>query len=183
MYSSRGKQKVLQIVTSASVCRLCCETTIVLIPFGIFTLLYASHHICQLFCPFFEDCTELNTKEITVCLQGAICFVCKNLFGKNLTQLHTFLVKAVYIPDKALEHDLVLKVRKKGTHCLRCQLLTNDNAGRTIALKFLIIVLIFLTAGKSNNLCHHICAKLLLASASLDIYIHTTLAVLEANKL
>ena len=34
----------------------------------------------------------------------------QNTFCKNLTKLYAFLVKAVQIPYKALEHDFVFKV-------------------------------------------------------------------------
>ena len=54
--------------------------------------------------------------------------MCKHLLGKNLTELYTFLVKAVDIPDEALEHYFVLKVRKDGTDCLRSKPVTDDNA-------------------------------------------------------
>ena len=45
--------------------------------------------------------------------------MCKNTFCKNLTKLYTFLVEAVQVPYKALEHDLVLKVCKKRTQRLQ----------------------------------------------------------------
>ena len=51
-----------------------------------------------------------DIQQITVCFQRSVCLMGKDFLGQNLTQLHAFLIEAVYIPYKALEHDLVLKV-------------------------------------------------------------------------
>ena len=72
----------------------------------------------------------------------------KDALSENLTKLNTLLVKAVQVPYKALEHDLILKVSKKSTKGGRCKLITDDNAGWTFALEVLIQVLIFFAAGK-----------------------------------
>ena len=74
-------------------------------------------------------------------------------FCQNLTQLYAFLIEAVYIPCKALEHNLILKMCKQCTQSLRGQPVADDNAGRTSAFKILIAVIICFTAGKCNNLC------------------------------
>lgn len=57
---------------------------------------------------------------------------------QNLTQLYAFLIEAVYIPCKALEHNLILKMCKQCTQSLRGQPVTDDNAGRTSAFEFLL---------------------------------------------
>ena len=107
----------------------------------------------------------------------------KNTFCKNLTKLYTLLVKAVQVPYKALEHDLVLKVSKQCTKGSWCKLLANDNAGRTFTFKVLVQVLILFTAGKCNNLSCHVSAELLLAGAVLNVNIYAKLAVLKADEL
>ena len=73
-------------------------------------------------------------------------------FCQNLTQLYAFLIEAVYIPCKALEHNLIFKMCKQCTQSLRGQLVADDNAGRTSAFEILIAVIICLTAGKCNDL-------------------------------
>ena len=107
----------------------------------------------------------------------------KNTFCKNLTKLYTLLVKAVQVPYKALEHDLILKVSKKSTKGSRCKLITDDNAGWTFALEILIQVLILLAAGKCNDLSSNIGAKLLLAGTVLNVNIYSKLALLKADEL
>ena len=52
-------------------------------------------------------------------------------FCQNLTQLYAFLIEAVYIPCKALEHNLIFKMCKQCTQSLRGQLVADDNAGRS----------------------------------------------------
>ena len=107
----------------------------------------------------------------------------ENTFCKNLTKLYTLLVKAVQVPYKALEHDLVLKVCKKRTQRLRCKFLTNNDTGRTSALEVFVQVLIFFSACKSNDLCCNVCTEFLLACAVLDININTKLALFKADEL
>ena len=51
----------------------------------------------------------------------------KYTFGKYFPKLNTFLVEAVHIPYKSLEHNLILKMCKKCTECLWCQFFTDDN--------------------------------------------------------
>ena len=63
-------------------------------------------------------------------------------FCQNLTQLYAFLIEAVYIPCKALEHNLIFKMCKQCTQSLRGQLVADDNAGRTSAFEILIAVII-----------------------------------------
>ena len=107
----------------------------------------------------------------------------KDTLSENLTKLNTLLVKAVQVPYKALEHDLILKVSKKSTKGGRCKLITDDNAGWTFALEVLIQVLIFFAAGKCNDLSSNIGAKLLLAGAVLNVNIYSKLALLKADEL
>ena len=47
--------------------------------------------------------------------------------SKDFTKLNAFLVEAVHIPYKSLEHNLILKMCKKCTECLWCQFFTDDN--------------------------------------------------------
>ena len=89
-------------------------------------------------------------------------------FCQNLTQLYAFLIEAVYIPCKALEHNLIFKMCKQCTQSLRGQLVADDNAGRTSAFEILIAVLIGFTTCKCNDLSSNICTKLLLACAVLN---------------
>ena len=76
-----------------------------------------------------------DIQQITVNFQCSVSVVCKYTFCKDFTKLYTLLVEAVQIPEEALEHDLVLKVCQKCTKGCRCKLLTDDNTGRTSALK------------------------------------------------
>ncbi len=87
----------------------------------------------------------------------------QNALCKDLAELYAFLIEAVDVPDKALEHDLVLEVCKKGTQRLRGELLADDDARRTAALEVLVRVLIVLAAGEGDDLSGDICAQLLLA--------------------
>ena len=81
----------------------------------------------------------------------------EDALGKNLAELNAFLIEAVQIPDKALEHDLVLKVCEQSAERSRCQLVTDDDAGRAAAFKLFVVVRIVLAAGKGNNLCDNVC--------------------------
>ena len=125
----------------------------------------------------------LNTQQVAVLLECAVGLVREDALGKNLAELNAFLIEAVQIPDKALEHDLVLKVCEQSAERSRCQLVTDDDAGRAAALKLLVVVRIVLAAGKGNNLCDNVCTQLLLAGAALNVDICADLAVLEADKL
>ena len=104
-------------------------------------------------------------------------------FCQNLTQLYAFLIEAVYIPCKALEHNLIFKMCKQCTQSLRGQLVADDNAGRTSAFEILITVLIGFTTCKCNDLGSYICTKFLLACTILDHNICFHLAVLVSNEL
>ena len=68
-----------------------------------------------------------DVEELAVLGEGSVGFVGKNFLGEDLTKLNTFLIEGIDIPYKALEHYLVLKVRKKSTQRLRIKLITNDN--------------------------------------------------------
>ena len=46
-------------------------------------------------------------------LQRSVCLMCKDAFGQNFAELYAFLVKAVQVPQEALEHHLVLKMGKQ----------------------------------------------------------------------
>ena len=107
----------------------------------------------------------------------------KYLCSKYFTKLNTFLIEAVDIPYKSLEHNLVFKVCKKCSKCFRSKLFTYDDAGWTTTLEVLIAVVILFTTSKSYDLCSNICAKLLLACPSLNVYIRTNLAVLKSDEL
>ena len=53
---------------------------------------------------------DLDIQQITENLQRAVCLMSQHLLGQHLSKLHAFLVKAVYIPHKSLEHHFILKV-------------------------------------------------------------------------
>ena len=95
--------------------------------------------------------------------------MCKHALCQNLSKLYAFLVKAVHIPQEALEHDLVLKVCQKCSERLWVYLLTDDDAGWTSALEILVAVLIGFAACECHDLSCDICAELLLACAVLDL--------------
>ena len=109
--------------------------------------------------------------------------MCKHALCQNLSKLYAFLVKAVHIPQEALEHDLVLKVCQKCSERLWVYLLTDDDAGWTSALEILVAVLIGFAACECHDLSCDICAELLLACAVLDHNICADLAVLKADTL
>ena len=124
-----------------------------------------------------------DIQKIAVLFQRSVCLMSQYFLSQYLAQLNAFLIKAVYIPDEALEHDLVLKVCQQRTQSFRIQLITDDDAGGTSALEILVAVVICFTAGESYDLCSYVSAKLLLAGAALDIYICADLAVSETYKL
>ena len=126
---------------------------------------------------------RLDVKQITEYLQRTICLVCKYLLCKYLTKLNTFLIEAVDVPQESLEHNLVLEMCKQCTKCLWIKLLTDNDRRWTTTLEVLVAVLILLTTCKCYDLCSNICAELLLACASLNLYIRADLAVLECDKL
>ena len=95
----------------------------------------------------------------------------KHFLRKHFTELYAFLVKTVDIPYKSLEHYFVFKMSQKGTKCLRCQLVADDNARWAAAFEVLIAIFIFFTTGKRNNLCGYVSTQFLLACAALDIHI------------
>ena len=137
---------------------------------------------CGLFW-LWSDQNFLDIKQITVNFQCSVSVVCKYTFCKDFTKLYTLLVEAVQIPEEALEHDLVLKVCQKCTKGCMCKLLTDDNTGRTSALKVFIQVLIFFAAGESYDLSCNVCAELLLAGAVFNINIYTKLTLLKSDEL
>ena len=63
---------------------------------------------------------RLNVQKITEYSQGSVCLMCKYAFCKDFTELNTFLIEAVYIPQESLEHDLVLEVSKQCSERCRC---------------------------------------------------------------
>ena len=64
----------------------------------------------------------MSDQEIRISLEDFIALTAlKDLLCKNLTELYSFLIEGVEVPEEALEHDLVLEVGEQGTECLRCQ--------------------------------------------------------------
>ena len=61
------------------------------------------------------SCQQLNIQKLSILSKSAFCLMCKNSLCKYLTKLNTFLIEAVDVPYKSLEHNLVLKVSKKCT--------------------------------------------------------------------
>ena len=58
----------------------------------------------------------------------------QNALSKELAELYAFLVEAVDVPYKALEHDLVLEVCKERAERLGIEVIARDDAGRTAAM-------------------------------------------------
>lgn len=52
----------------------------------------------------------LNIQQLTVCFQCPICLMGKYTFCQYFSKLYAFLIKAVQIPYKSLEHDFILEV-------------------------------------------------------------------------
>ena len=71
-----------------------------------------------------------DLKHIRVRLQSAVGVVSQNALSKEFAELYAFLVEAVDVPYKALEHNLVLEVSKECAERLGSQLLAGDDAGR-----------------------------------------------------
>ena len=109
--------------------------------------------------------------------------MCEYFLCKHLAELYAFLVEAVYIPQEALEHDLVLEMGEQCANGFRSESLSNDDAGRTVAGELLIVVLVVPAAGECHDLRNHVRAKLLLAGAALDVYVNAELALLKADEL
>ena len=124
-----------------------------------------------------------DSEQLAVGGQSAFGLLREDLLREDLAQLDALLVEAVDIPDKALEHDLVLEMRKDGAECFRSQLVADDDAGGTSALEILVPVFIVLAAGKGHDLRRDVRAELLLAGAVLDDHIVRHLALLKADEL
>ena len=107
----------------------------------------------------------------------------QHALGQHLAQLHALLVKAVQVPRKALEHDLVLKVRQQRAERLRGQLLADDDAGGTAAGEVLVAVVVGLAAGEGDDLRGDVRAQLLLAGAALNDDVGRHLTAAEADEL
>ena len=107
----------------------------------------------------------------------------QDTFCQYLTQLNTFLIKAIHIPKESLEHYFVLKMCQKCSQASRIHLITNDNTGWTSTFKVLIAVVVFFTAGKCDDLSCYIRSELLLACASLNLHISVHLVVTISYKL
>ena len=65
----------------------------------------------------------------------------QHALGQYLPQLYALLVKAVQVPHKALEHDLIFKMGQECAQSLGIQPVADDDAGGTSALKVLVLVL------------------------------------------
>ena len=126
---------------------------------------------------------SLDREQVAVNSQSAVSIVSEHLLCKNLAQLYTFLVEAVQIPYKALEHDLVFKVRKQSAKGTRRQLLADNDTGRTSAFKPLIQICIVFATGKCDDLRGNVCTEFLLACAALDINVTANLGLSESDEL
>ena len=109
--------------------------------------------------------------------------MCQDTLCQHFSKLNALLVKAVDVPQESLEHHLILKMSKKRSQRSRCQLISNDNAGRTSSLKILVSVLVLFSAGEGDNLRRDIGTELLLAGGVLNDDIRAGLALPEAYKL
>ena len=107
----------------------------------------------------------------------------QNALSKELAELYAFLVEAVDVPYKALEHDLVLEVCKERAERLGIEVIARDDAGRTAAGECLVGILVVLAACKCHDLCCNVSAELLLAGAALDDNVHARLVLFEADEL
>ncbi len=54
-----------------------------------------------------------DLQKLAVSAERSVCFVGENTLCKHFAQLHALLIEAVDIPDKSLEHDLVLKMSQE----------------------------------------------------------------------
>ena len=109
--------------------------------------------------------------------------MCQDFLRKQLSELNALLIKGIHVPKEALEHDFIFEMCQQSAEGCRCQLVADDDAGRSAALEILILVIILLSAGKGHDLRCDIGAELLLAGAVLNCYIVLTLTVLKANEL
>ena len=72
---------------------------------------------------------------------------------------------------------------KKCAECLRDQLVSNDDAGRSSACEILVRILIVFAECERDDLSCDVCREFLLACGALDIQIVVHLVVLEADEL
>ena len=76
-----------------------------------------------------DPCIPSDIQQVAIYLQCTVCLMGQYAFCQNLTQLYAFLIEAVYIPCKALEHNLIFKMCKQCTQSFRGQLVADDNPG------------------------------------------------------
>ena len=51
-----------------------------------------------------------DIQQITELLQRPVCLMGQDSLGQHLAKLYAFLIKAVDVPHKTLEHDFIFKV-------------------------------------------------------------------------
>ena len=106
---------------------------------------------------------DSDFQEVAERFQRPVRFMRKNPLCQHLPQLYSFLVKAVQVPQEALEHHLVFKMRQQRAKCFRCQSVTDNDTRRPVSSEVLISVFVLLSAGKGHYLGSNIRAQLLLA--------------------
>ena len=96
------------------------------------SVITASKHLLCRGCPeihlLFYVPELSDIQKIAVFLKSSVCIVSKDSLCQNFSKLNTFLVEAVYIPQEALEHYLVLEMSKECTKCSRIELVTDYDA-------------------------------------------------------
>ena len=107
-----------------------------------------------------------DLQQITEGFQCPVCLMGKHALGQYFAQLYAFLVEAVQVPQEALEHHLVLEMRKQRPQRFRRKLLPDDDAAGPVAFEVLVPVFILLAASKGQDLGRYVRAELLLARAS-----------------
>ena len=127
--------------------------------------------------------TGSDIQKLCIGCERAVGISCEDLLGELLAELHAFLIEGVQVPDEALEHDLVLEVRKQCAERFGRQLIADDDGGRTVACKVLVRIFIILAAGEGHDLRYDIGTELLLGSAVLDDDVGRHLALAEADEL
>ena len=75
-----------------------------------------------------QEFLNLLYKQVCESFKGTVHFSAENCLCKYLTELYSFLVERVDVPDEALEHYLVFEVSKKGSDRCWVNLLSVDKA-------------------------------------------------------
>ena len=124
-----------------------------------------------------------DPQKLAVLRESTLCLLRKDRLRENLAELDALLVEAVDVPYEALEHDLVLEMRKQCAENLRGQLVGHDDGRRAVAFEVLVPVVAVLAACECDDLGRNVRGELLLAGRALDHHVVVHLVVLEADEL